>query len=169
MATLPKLEISGATFVLTGTMWKNRAAIETDIHRKGGYTAPRMKAGCTLVVASAMLTRNPRTNKWSVSAAAATGKVNKALSLGSMVYHEKMLRDALDSRTGVAQATRVSGVGGADPGSDEREASAKARAKKQAKSMRDKQKDAPPPEWDDEMQAKLDANLKETSELLAGF
>ena len=151
MAPMPQLSIKGNTFVLTGRMWKDREAIHAHIQRKGGRASKVMRKGYILVMASCQLERGSD-NKWHTHGDA-TRKATAAMEMGAVVYHEKMLRDALADPNGVCRATRVSQV------PDDT-----FNAKQQAKQARERN-----PEWNDEMQARLDANLRETSELLASF
>lgn len=150
MAPMPELNIRGNTFVLTGRMWKDRGLIHQCITGMGGQVSKTMKPGCILVMASASLVRNAETGKWSPHGQATT-KVNAAMEMGAVVYHEKMLRDALSSRDGIARATRVGGFGATDSATVPRTREAQA------------------PEWTDDMQVRLDKNLAETAELLSGF
>lgn len=151
MAPMPQLSIKGNTFVLTGRMWTDRNVIHNDIVRKGGRPSKIMRKGYILVMASCQLERGSD-NKWHTRDDA-TQKATAAMKLGALVYHEKMLRDALADPNGVCMATRVSQV------PDDT-----FNAKQLAKQARERN-----PEWNDEMQARLDANLRETSELLASF
>lgn len=149
MAPMPQLRVSGTTFALTGRMWTERRHIEQAIIRQGG-NVNGFRKGCVLVIASDKLHRGAD-NKWHVTGKA-SHKVEAAIAAGSMVYHEKMLQDAL-ANGGTSTATRLSPV--ADPTRT---------AKQQAKQAREHA-----PEWNDEMQARLDANIRETLELLANF
>ena len=148
MSPLPELKVEGTTFVLTGRMWKPRAQIAEDIKMHGGDVATRMKPDYVLVMASALLVRNASTGKWSTWGKAPI-KAEEAIRTGALVYHEQMLRDALEGN-GTSKATRVSGLHADVVGPPETIPK-------------------PVPVWDDEMQAKLEANLRETSELLASF
>lgn len=140
---LPQLVIRNKPFVLTGTMWKVRREIEADIRRHGGLIADRMVNGCTLIIASSRLMRGDD-GKWSTRDAA-TKKADAAIRIGAMVYHEKTLRNAL---VGLASLTADTiNIGAAFP-----------------QTIHDDT-----PQWNDVMQAKLEANLRETSELLAAM
>ncbi len=150
MAPMPQLWVRGTTFVLTGRMWTERRHIEQAIVRQGGSVSSAMFAGAVLVMASNKLHRGGD-NKWHVTGKA-TKKVDAAIQAGAIVYHEKMLQDAL-ANGGVSTATRVGAV--ADPTRT---------PKQQAKQARERA-----PEWNDEMQSRLDANMRETSKLLASF
>ncbi len=150
MAPMPQLKVRGTTFVLTGRMWTERRSIERAIIRQGGHLSTQAGPDRALVIASSSLHRGTD-NKWRVTGRS-TKKVDDAIKSGSMVYHEKMLRDAL-ANGGVSTATRLSPV--ADPTRT---------PKQQAKQARERE-----PEWNDEMQSRLDANMRKTSELLASF
>ena len=147
---LPELRIKGTTFVLTGRMWKERRLIESDILRMGGAVAPAMAPGRVLVMASALLVRDSETGKWSTRGKA-TIKAETAMKTGALVYHEQMLHDAL-SGGGIARVARASSL--------------KADVEVQPPITAIPK---PVPEWDDEMQAKLDRNLRETREPLDSF
>lgn len=149
MAPMPELHVRGTCFALTGRMWTERRHIEQAIIRQGGSVAG-FRAGCVLVIASNKLHRGAD-NKWHVTGKA-SHKVEAAIAAGAPVYHEKILQDAL-ANNGVSGATMLRNV--TDPTRT---------PKQQAKQARERN-----PEWNDEMQARLDANLREMSELLASF
>ncbi len=149
MAPMPQLRVRGTCFVLTGRMWTERRHIEQAILRHGGLVAPRVIDGdCTLVIAANNLQRDAD-NKWRPRGKI-TKKVESAIAIGAQVYHERQLADALSNggasrlRAGPLDVTRT--------------------AKQQAKQARERA-----PEWNDEMQSRLEANMRETAELLASF
>lgn len=150
MAPMPQLRVRGTCFVLTGRMWTERRHIVQSILAAGGEVSTLVNVGTTLVIASGKLQRGAD-NKWRPSGKV-TKKVESAIRKGAVVYHEKMLQDAL-ANNGLSTATRGGPL--SDPTRTPRQ---------QAKQARERA-----PEWNDEMQARLDANLRETAELLAGF
>ncbi len=175
MAQMPELVIAGTSFVLTGRMWKDRVDIITDITRAGGRVSGSMRKGCILVMASASWMRGVA-GRWHTQGTA-TAKADKAIEMGAVVYHEKMLRDALFSPNGRARALRVhnmrrnetTGIVAVQTSSTMRKSEGAAVALEKRQMAEARALAGPTPEWNDELQAKLDANLQETSELLASF
>ena len=153
MATMPRLVVAGTCFVLTGRMWKERKHIERDIIAKGGSVSPRMKEGCALVMASALLYRGDD-NKWHIHGKH-TAKAKAAFEMGALVYHEKMLMDALASPVGKSMATRTSKVGD----------DAHRRTERQQRKVAVERE----PEWNDAMHAEMMARATRAKELLASF
>ncbi len=149
MAPMPQLRVRGTCFVLTGRMWTERRHIEQAIPRHGGQVSTQVNGGTTLVIAANNLRRDAD-NKWRPRGKA-TKKVEAAIASGAVVYHEKMLADAL-SNGGVSKATRAGPM------------DVTRTPKQQAKQARERA-----PEWNDEMQSRLEANMRETAELLASF
>lgn len=152
MAAMPQLVVAGACFVLTGRMWKERKHIEQDIIAKGGSVSPRMHKGCVLVMASAQLYRGAN-NRWHIHGKH-TAKAKAAFAMGALVYHEKMLMDALASPVGRSTATRTSEVG------DEHR-----RTERQQRKVAVERA----PEWNDAMHAEMMAKAAAAKELLASF
>ena len=152
MAQMPQLVIAGTYFALTGRMWTERKHIEGMIIGKGGIVSTKMYRGCVLVMASAQLYRGDD-NKWHTHGTATT-KAKAAMKLGAMVYHEKMLMDALKSPDGRSDALRIGAVI-ADQDRTPRQA-------QKVAALRD-------PEWNDEMHTTMMANMAKASELLGSF